>query len=143
MDSHPEQIALRPKEFFCSYDIEVLTEMQVRRVLCMPEGKCRYAKTSFRECGRCLCSWLSGCHCRNVVSPPASHFVPHSSGCLWLFKTQLMQFSCGRKDTLGMIMVWPSVVTIICYLPFLMWIWGTRGHLIRIISLQTVQTMMA
>lgn len=40
MDSHPEQIALRPKEFFCTYDIEVLTEMQVRRVLCVPEGKC-------------------------------------------------------------------------------------------------------
>lgn len=32
MDSHPEQIALRPKEFFRTYDIEVLTEMQVRRV---------------------------------------------------------------------------------------------------------------
>ncbi|KAK2523090.1 Aifm3 [Columba guinea] len=29
MDSHPEQIALRPKEFFRTYDIEVLTEMQV------------------------------------------------------------------------------------------------------------------
>ncbi|XP_064582900.1 apoptosis-inducing factor 3 isoform X2 [Zonotrichia leucophrys gambelii] len=32
MDSHPEQIALRPKEFFCTYDIEVLTEMQVAAV---------------------------------------------------------------------------------------------------------------
>ena len=39
MDSHPEQIALRPKEFFCTYDIEVLTEMQVRRVLCVPAGR--------------------------------------------------------------------------------------------------------
>nr|XP_028566351.1 apoptosis-inducing factor 3 isoform X3 [Podarcis muralis] len=29
MDSHPDQIALRPKEFFRTYDIEVLTEMQV------------------------------------------------------------------------------------------------------------------
>ncbi|OPJ66304.1 apoptosis-inducing factor 3 isoform C [Patagioenas fasciata monilis] len=29
MDSHPEQITLRPKEFFRTYDIEVLTEMQV------------------------------------------------------------------------------------------------------------------
>lgn len=45
MDSHPEQIALRPKEFFCTYDIEVLTEMQVKRILCVPEGKCWYAKT--------------------------------------------------------------------------------------------------
>lgn len=54
-----------------------------------------------------------------------------------------MQFSCGRKDTLDVTMLWPSVVTIICYLPFLMWIWGTRHHLIRIISLQTVQTRMA
>ncbi|XP_050174356.1 apoptosis-inducing factor 3 isoform X11 [Myiozetetes cayanensis] len=32
MDSQPEQIALRPKEFFCTYDIEVLTEMQVAAV---------------------------------------------------------------------------------------------------------------
>uniref|UniRef100_A0A8B9DU05 Apoptosis inducing factor mitochondria associated 3 n=1 Tax=Anser cygnoides TaxID=8845 RepID=A0A8B9DU05_ANSCY len=32
MDSHPEQIALRPKEFFRTYDIEVLTEMQVAAV---------------------------------------------------------------------------------------------------------------
>ncbi|NXC95139.1 AIFM3 factor, partial [Certhia familiaris] len=32
MDSHAEQIALRPKEFFCTYDIEVLTEMQVAAV---------------------------------------------------------------------------------------------------------------
>ncbi|KFV59575.1 Apoptosis-inducing factor 3, partial [Tyto alba] len=32
MDSHPEQITLRPKEFFCTYDIEVLTEMQVAAV---------------------------------------------------------------------------------------------------------------
>lgn len=38
MDSHPEQITLRPKEFFRSYDIEVLTEMQVRRVLCVLAG---------------------------------------------------------------------------------------------------------
>ncbi|XP_048370309.1 apoptosis-inducing factor 3 isoform X2 [Sphaerodactylus townsendi] len=29
MDCHPDQIALRPKEFFRMYDIEVLTEMQV------------------------------------------------------------------------------------------------------------------
>ncbi|KAH0625476.1 hypothetical protein JD844_015008 [Phrynosoma platyrhinos] len=29
MDSHADQIALRPKEFFRTYDIEVLTEMQV------------------------------------------------------------------------------------------------------------------
>uniref|UniRef100_A0A8C3UTI3 Apoptosis inducing factor mitochondria associated 3 n=1 Tax=Catharus ustulatus TaxID=91951 RepID=A0A8C3UTI3_CATUS len=32
MDSHPEQITLRPKDFFCTYDIEVLTEMQVAAV---------------------------------------------------------------------------------------------------------------
>uniref|UniRef100_A0A8C3L2V1 Apoptosis inducing factor mitochondria associated 3 n=1 Tax=Chrysolophus pictus TaxID=9089 RepID=A0A8C3L2V1_CHRPC len=32
MDSHPEQIALRPKEFFRMYDIEVLTEMQAAAV---------------------------------------------------------------------------------------------------------------
>ncbi|OXB65871.1 hypothetical protein ASZ78_008565, partial [Callipepla squamata] len=32
MDSHPEQIALRPKEFFRTYDIEVLTEMQAAAV---------------------------------------------------------------------------------------------------------------
>nr|XP_010296631.1 PREDICTED: apoptosis-inducing factor 3 [Balearica regulorum gibbericeps] len=32
MDSHPEQIALRPKEFFRTYGIEVLTEMQVAAV---------------------------------------------------------------------------------------------------------------
>lgn len=30
LDSQPEQIALRPKEFFLTYDIEVLTETQVR-----------------------------------------------------------------------------------------------------------------
>uniref|UniRef100_A0A8C5RBF7 L-amino-acid oxidase n=1 Tax=Laticauda laticaudata TaxID=8630 RepID=A0A8C5RBF7_LATLA len=30
MDSHADQIALRPKEFFRTNDIEVLTEMQVR-----------------------------------------------------------------------------------------------------------------
>uniref|UniRef100_A0A8D0HKK0 Apoptosis-inducing factor 3 n=1 Tax=Sphenodon punctatus TaxID=8508 RepID=A0A8D0HKK0_SPHPU len=32
MDSHPDQIALRPKEFFRSYDIEFLTETQVAAV---------------------------------------------------------------------------------------------------------------
>lgn len=57
-----------------------------------------------------------------------------------VFKTQC---SCRRKGTLGVTVVWLSVVTIMCYLPFLMWIWGARCHLIRIISLQTVQTMMA
>lgn len=59
MDSHPEQITLRPKDFFCTYDIEVLTEMQVRRFLFVSEAKCWYAKAAFRECGCCLCFWLT------------------------------------------------------------------------------------
>lgn len=90
-----------------------------------------YAKAVFRECGLCLCSWLTGWNCVNAGSPPAPLFLAQSGGCLWLFKTQLMQCSRGRKGTLGMIMSWPPLVTIICFLPFLMWIWGTRHHLIK------------
>lgn len=137
MDSHPEQIALRPKEFFCTYDIEVLTEMQVRRVLCVPEGKCWYAEVVFREYGHCLCSWLTGCHCVNTGSPPAPLFLPQSAGCMCLFKTQLL---CSKHNVpvaerhTGVTMVCLSLVTTMCYLPFLMWIWGARCHLIRIIS---------
>lgn len=109
MDSHPEQIALRPKEFFCTYDIEVLTEMQVRRILFVPKGKCGYAKAVLGNVA--AVSVLGSVDA--TLSVPL--FLPQSAGCLWLFKTQLIQCSCGRKGTPGMTMVWPSVVTIICY----------------------------
>lgn len=90
MDSHPEQIALRPKEFFRSYDIEVLTEMQVRRALCVPAG-------IFCDAGRqrlCLgnVEVLSVLNSLDTIAetfglPQAPCFVPQSAGCLWLFKT--------------------------------------------------------
>lgn len=39
LDAQPEQLALRPKEFFRAYGIEVLTEAQVGTKLGSPEGR--------------------------------------------------------------------------------------------------------
>lgn len=101
MDSHPEQIALRPKEFFRTYDIEVLTEMQVRTVPCVPAVclcKRWLAEAVVREWDS---SWLTGCCCRNVGSPPAPVPCPGA------------QIACGcSKPPLF------SLMTIISYLPF-------------------------
>lgn len=72
MDSHPEQIALRPKEFFRTYDIEVLTEMQVRRIVFVPCGLTIVPADYSPGAGTqslCLCFQLTDFHCRNAKSP--------------------------------------------------------------------------
>jgi len=128
MDSHPEQIALRPKEFFRTYDIEVLTEMQVRRVLCVLAGcllQVLVCKGQVQEMWQ-LSLFLA--HCMQLqkrwVSPSTPVLCPRA------------QVACGCSKPLnaippaaGRTPCASSVVTVISYLPFasiLTWIWGDQ-----------------
>lgn len=92
MDSHPEQIALRPKEFFRTYDIEVLTEMQVRRVLRVP-ARCLLCAGTPRLClgnaaALSVLGSLDAVAAMLCLSQLPS-FMPQGTGCLWLLKTTI------------------------------------------------------